>query len=111
MLRRSGSAALDLAYVAGGRSEAHWEFYLNLHDVAAGLLLVREAGGYAAEMRYPGWPAGYLATNGPAIADAVHTLIERHFGAVALCEPAPLAGSATIRDERKTPDDERRKLG
>lgn len=94
MLRRSGSAALDLAYVAGGRSEAHWEFDLNLHDVAAGLLLVREAGGYAAEMRYPNWPAGYLAANGPAIADAVHELIEQHFGAVLLDEPAALTGTA-----------------
>ncbi|MGE0543784.1 MAG: inositol monophosphatase family protein [Dehalococcoidia bacterium] len=91
MLRRSGSAALDLAYVAGGRSEAHWEFYLNLHDVAAGLLLVREAGGSTAEMHYPEWPVGYLATNGTVIADAVHSLIEEHFGAVSLTEPAVLA--------------------
>jgi myo-inositol-1(or 4)-monophosphatase len=95
MLRRTGSAALDLAYVAGSRSEAHWEFYLNLHDVAAGLLLVREAGGYVAEMRYPDWPVGYLATNGSAIAEAVHELIERHFGAVLLDEPAALTGTTT----------------
>lgn len=92
MLRRSGSAALDLSYVAAGRSEAHWEFYLSLHDVAAGLLLVREAGGSAAEMLYPEWPVGHLAANGPAIADAVRELIGEHFGIVSIREPLALKG-------------------
>jgi myo-inositol-1(or 4)-monophosphatase len=44
-VRRSGSAALDLAYVAAGRLDGHWELGLNLWDVAAGALLIREAGG------------------------------------------------------------------
>ena len=44
-VRRAGSAALDLAYVASGRLEAFWEFNLNPWDTAAGLLLVTEAGG------------------------------------------------------------------
>lgn len=44
-VRRAGSAALDLAYVAAGRFEAFWEFNLNPWDTAAGLLLVEEAGG------------------------------------------------------------------
>jgi myo-inositol-1(or 4)-monophosphatase len=44
-VRRGGSAALDLAYVAGGRLEAFWEFNLNPWDTAAGILLVEEAGG------------------------------------------------------------------
>jgi myo-inositol-1(or 4)-monophosphatase len=44
-VRRAGSAALDLAYVAAGRFEAFWEFKLNPWDTAAGLLLVEEAGG------------------------------------------------------------------
>jgi myo-inositol-1(or 4)-monophosphatase len=44
-LRRFGSAALDLAYVAAGRYEAFFEYNLQPWDVAAGLLLVREAGG------------------------------------------------------------------
>lgn len=92
MLRRSGSAALDLSYVASGRAEAHWEFYLSLHDVAAGLLLVREAGGDAAEMLYPEWPTGHLAANGAAIADAVLGLIAEHFGTVSVREPQPLVG-------------------
>jgi myo-inositol-1(or 4)-monophosphatase len=44
-VRRAGSAALDLAYIAAGRYEAFWEFNLNPWDTAAGILLVEEAGG------------------------------------------------------------------
>ncbi len=44
-VRRAGSAALDLAYVACGRFDAFWEFNLNPWDTAAGLLLIEEAGG------------------------------------------------------------------
>jgi myo-inositol-1(or 4)-monophosphatase len=44
-VRRCGSAAIDLAYVACGRMEAFWEFGLNPWDMAAGLLLIEEAGG------------------------------------------------------------------
>jgi myo-inositol-1(or 4)-monophosphatase len=46
-LRRIGSAALDLSYVACGRFEAFFEYNLKPWDVAAGTLLVREAGGLA----------------------------------------------------------------
>ena len=48
-LRRMGSAALDLAYVAAGKLDAFWERNLNLWDVAAGVILVREAGGKITE--------------------------------------------------------------
>jgi myo-inositol-1(or 4)-monophosphatase len=44
-VRRDGSAALDLAYVACGRFDGFWEDGLNAWDVAAGALLIREAGG------------------------------------------------------------------
>lgn len=44
-VRRIGSAALDLAYVASGRQDAYWEYRLSTWDIAAGVLLVREAGG------------------------------------------------------------------
>lgn len=46
-MRRFGSAALDLAYVASGRFDGYFEYGLNAWDVAAGVLLVREAGGMA----------------------------------------------------------------
>ena len=48
-VRRAGSAALDLAFVASGRLEAFWEFNLNPWDTAAGVLLVREAGGHVSD--------------------------------------------------------------
>ena len=44
-VRRFGSAALDLAYVAAGRYDGYWERSLNAWDIAAGLLIVKEAGG------------------------------------------------------------------
>jgi len=44
-MRRAGSAALDLAYVAAGRLDGFWEMQLNLWDYAAGILLIKEAGG------------------------------------------------------------------
>ena len=43
--RKSGCAALDLAYVAAGRYDGYYQKKLNLWDIAAGLLLVKEAGG------------------------------------------------------------------
>jgi myo-inositol-1(or 4)-monophosphatase len=49
-LRRFGAASLDLAYVAAGRFDAFWEFGLSPWDVAAGMLLVREAGGMVSEI-------------------------------------------------------------
>ncbi|MDJ0950472.1 MAG: inositol monophosphatase family protein [Alphaproteobacteria bacterium] len=49
-VRRYGSAALDLAYVAAGRYDGFWEFGLNPWDVAAGVLLVRESGGFVTEI-------------------------------------------------------------
>jgi myo-inositol-1(or 4)-monophosphatase len=50
-VRRPGSAALDLAYVAAGRFDGFWEFGLNTWDMAAGVLLVQEAGGIVTDMQ------------------------------------------------------------
>ena len=50
-VRRFGAAALDLAYVAAGRFDGYWERGVKPWDVAAGLLLVREAGGFAEPIR------------------------------------------------------------
>ncbi len=49
-LRRFGAAALDLAFVASGRFDAYWERELSPWDMAAGLLLVREAGGFVSDV-------------------------------------------------------------
>src|SRR5262249_23964111 len=50
-VRRGGSAAIDLAYVACGRMDAFWEFGLNPWDMAAGTLLVTEGGGRCSDMK------------------------------------------------------------
>lgn len=50
-IRRAGSAALDLAYVAAGRFDGFWEMNLQEWDMAAGILLVREAGGMASDFK------------------------------------------------------------
>lgn len=66
-VRRLGSAALDLAYVAAGRFDGFWEINLNPWDVAAGVLLVQEAGGVVTQYnKDPYWITNnnILATNG-----------------------------------------------
>ena len=67
-IRRTGSAALDIAYVAAGRSEAFYEKRLSPWDYAAGLLLVQEAGGRVTDFKGnpldPTGPSELLATNG-----------------------------------------------
>lgn len=50
-MRRAGSAALDLAYVAAGRLDAHWELGLKEWDIAAGALLIKEAGGFITDFQ------------------------------------------------------------
>ncbi len=56
-LRRAGAAALDLAYVACGRLDAFWELGLSPWDMAAGALMIQEAGGLAGDLR---GEAGFL---------------------------------------------------
>lgn len=50
-MRRTGSAALDLAYIASGRLDGLWQFGLKPWDIAAGALLIREAGGLISDMQ------------------------------------------------------------
>jgi myo-inositol-1(or 4)-monophosphatase len=49
-LRRFGAAALDLAWIAAGRFDGYWERNLSPWDVAAGMLIVREAGGFVTDL-------------------------------------------------------------
>ncbi|MEH6675565.1 MULTISPECIES: inositol monophosphatase family protein [unclassified Sulfitobacter] len=62
-VRRWGSAALDLAYVAAGRYDGYWERRLNKWDVAAGLLIVREAGGMVEPLN----PEGNILDDGEIV--------------------------------------------
>jgi myo-inositol-1(or 4)-monophosphatase len=80
-LRRTGSSALDLSYVACGRLDALWDVGLRSWDIAAGLVLLAEAGGRYSDLH--GAPfdfvrSGLLATNG-----FVHDAFVEAFGAVA----------------------------
>jgi len=66
-VRRDGSAALDLCYVASGRFDGFWELKLKPWDVAAGSLIVREAGGVISDFsgtRFSILDDEILATNG-----------------------------------------------
>jgi myo-inositol-1(or 4)-monophosphatase len=79
-VRRAGSAALDLAYVASGRLDGFWEFGLNSWDMAAGILLIAEAGGKCSDMK-----GGPVSLRGPhLLADngLVHQQIVDLFGEV-----------------------------
>lgn len=74
-VRRWGAASLDLAYVAAGRYDGFWENGLNPWDVAAGLLMVREAGGQVTDIsgrRYELGAANICATN-----DDFHTPLRK----------------------------------
>lgn len=74
-IRRWGSAALDLAYVAAGRFEGFWERGLDSWDTAAGIILVREAGGYVSEIE-----GGPIRGNSPSILaanDSLHGTLKR----------------------------------
>ncbi len=68
-LRRSGSAALDLAYVAAGRLDGFWEQSLKPWDIAAGLLLVEEAGGLVSDFtgERVDLQRGEIVASGPGI--------------------------------------------
>lgn len=68
-IRRAGSAALDLAYVACGRLDGYWEFGLKPWDIAAGALLVREAGGIAGDVFGGGefMQSGHIAVANPKL--------------------------------------------
>jgi myo-inositol-1(or 4)-monophosphatase len=79
-VRRDGSAALDLCYVAAGRFDGFWELKLHPWDVAAGLLLVEEAGGRASDLEGGPVPSSgreVLASNG-LVHDALVEVLSRH---------------------------------
>ena len=78
-IRRAGSAALDLCYVACGRFDGYWEKYLHPWDSAAGTLIVREAGGVVVRFDgsdYSHYDRDILASNGRN-AEAMTCLIEK----------------------------------
>lgn len=79
-LRRAGSAALDLAYVACGRLDGFWEIGLNEWDIAAGTLLIQEAGGaisdFSGRNRY--LESGNVVTGSPRLCQDLLSTITPH---------------------------------
>jgi len=75
-IRRPGSAALDLANLAAGRLDGFWEFGLKIWDIAAGSLILREAGGLISELddRYYYLATGNIVAGTPRVHDALKKL-------------------------------------
>jgi myo-inositol-1(or 4)-monophosphatase len=83
-VRRPGSAALDLAYVAAGRTDGFWEFGLSPWDTAAGVLLIQEAGGRV------GTPAGEEYALGKNVVAGNPKVYEALLAAIGPLTPAEL---------------------
>ncbi|WP_271410912.1 type III secretion system regulator SuhB [Pseudomonas sp. Q1-7] len=79
-IRRAGSASLDLAYVAAGRFDAFWEFGLSEWDMAAGALLVQEAGGLVSDFTggHDFLEKGHVVAGNTKCFKAVLTAIQPH---------------------------------
>ena len=79
-VRRLGSAAIDLAYVAAGRLDGFWEISIQAYDIAAGALLVEEAGGIVTDIRggpdYLKSPQSIIAAN-PQVHPQMVTLLQK----------------------------------
>ncbi len=79
-IRRAGSAALDLAYVAAGRLDGFWEIGLNIWDMAAGVLLIQEAGGLSADLvgGHDHLKHGHIVAANPKLFPAILKAIRPH---------------------------------
>ena len=83
-IRRAGSAAIDLAYVAAGRFDGFWEINLKAWDMAAGVLLVKEAGGMLSDFRGGGdvMGSGNVVAAGPKVFKPLLQIVGRHLADV-----------------------------
>jgi myo-inositol-1(or 4)-monophosphatase len=102
-VRRAGSAALDLAYVAAGRLEGFWEFNLNPWDTAAGILLVEEAGGRVTNFEGGGFRLNSeetLVSNGLIHEELVRIFEDLFAGRDLMALPSPQEFAA-MRAERE----------
>jgi myo-inositol-1(or 4)-monophosphatase len=94
-VRRTGSAALDLAYVACGRLDFFWEFGLKPWDMAAGNLLVQEAGGRVSDMRSAAHTitgSDHLLADNSLLHDEIVAMFGRVFAGDFPVEMPPITG-------------------
>jgi len=77
-IRRAGSASLDLAQVACGRYDGFWEFGLNSWDIAAGILIIQEAGGFSSDMKgkQEMLETGHIIAGNPKLFGKLQTLLK-----------------------------------
>ncbi len=81
-IRRPGSAALDLAYVAAGRFDGFWELNLKAWDMAAGILLVKESGGLLADFKGDNdyMDSGNIVCGSPKVFKPLLQIVAKHMG-------------------------------
>jgi myo-inositol-1(or 4)-monophosphatase len=92
-VRRFGAAALDLAWVAAGRYDGFWELGLNKWDIAAGIVLVREAGGYVTDPAgQDAYPLGMVVAGNPHLHGKLREMVQ---AGIAAAE----AGRAAARNQ------------
>ena len=97
-IRRCGSAALDLAYTAAGIYDGFFEFRLSPWDLAAGVLLIQEAGGVVSDLdggnRF--LASGNLLAGGPQVWPALRAAVARHASEAKLQELVPVEGESLL---------------
>ena len=81
-LRRMGAASLDLAYIAAGRFDGFWEMYLSPWDIAAGVLLIKEAGGIVGDFRggEDYLETGHIVAATPRLFKPTLQVVQKHLG-------------------------------
>jgi myo-inositol-1(or 4)-monophosphatase len=85
-IRRMGAASLDLAYLAAGRFDAFWEMNLKPWDIAAGVLLIREAGGLVSDFSGDDsfFESGNILCASPKIFKPTLQIVKKHLGFLSL---------------------------
>jgi myo-inositol-1(or 4)-monophosphatase len=98
-VRRFGSAALDLAWTAAGRYDGYWELGIKPWDMAAGLVILREAGGFATDPEGgEPYPSGNVVVGNPALQPRLREMVAEGIGAAsAAAGRAPPAAAAIAR--------------
>ena len=81
-IRRPGAASLDLAYVAAGRFDGFWEINLQEWDIAAGTLLVKEAGGLTSDFQGGDnyLKSGHIVCASPKVFKPMLQIVKKHLG-------------------------------
>ncbi|CAA9260743.1 MAG: Inositol-1-monophosphatase [uncultured Acetobacteraceae bacterium] len=101
-VRRFGSAALDLAWLAAGRYDGYWELGIHPWDMAAGLVMVREAGGFVTDPEGgDAWASGDVVAGNSSLHGRLRDFVTEGIAAASVQRSARSAGGAAV--ERAVP--------